>query len=209
MAKALRNNQAFAVVTATSVETKAARRVLPDLTVIEAGVALRNYRGAFDRAVISCGVAGGLHHHLHTGTVVIPREVLRPDGTTLHCDPVLTEGLLAAARARGVAIVDDPLVTTTTLITGDERRAWSERGYAGVDMETGLLEAPAVAAVRVVLDTPLRELSEEWLHPVRALMNPRLWPEAMWLARNAPRCAAIAAEIIRDAFPPQSRRSGG
>ena len=158
-------------------------------------------RDGFGDAVISCGLAGGLHHHLPTGTVVIPRGVLRPDGTTLQCDAKMNEALIAAARSIGLEPVNDPMVTTISIVTGDERRAWSQRGYAGVDMETGLLRAPRVAAVRVLLDTPLRELSEEWLQPMRALLNPRLWPEALWLARHGPRCAEIAARVVKAALP--------
>lgn len=190
-----------AVVTATSVEAKAARRAMPNGNVIEAGVALchaERLRGL--DTVVSCGLAGGLHHHHATGTVVVPYEVLRPDGTTLRCDSELTGALIRAVQARGIEPITDPIVTTAQIVSGDRRRAWSERGYAAVDMETGLLAAPRVAAVRVVLDTPLRELSEEWLHPARALLNPLLWPEAMWLARHGPRCATIAAEIVRDAL---------
>lgn len=194
-------SDAYAVVTATSVEAKAARRAMPGRDVIEAGIALCHpERVEGLHAVISCGLAGGLHHHLPTGTVVIPFDVLRPDGTSMHCDRELSERLIAAARARGTEPVTDPIVTTTHLITGDDRRTWSQRGYAAVDMETGLLRAARVAAVRVVLDTPLRELSEEWLRPARALFNPRLWPEAMWLARHGPRCAKLAAAIVRDAL---------
>lgn len=189
------------VVTATSVEAKAVRRAMPGADVVEAGVALRHRERVEGRhAVISCGLAGGLHHHHPTGTVVIPYDVLRPDATTLRCDGELVETLIRAARARGIEPVTDPIVTTTQIINGSQRRAWSERGYAAVDMETGLLGSPRVAAVRVVLDTPLRELSEEWLRPARAMLNPFLWPEAFWLARHGPRCATLAAEIVRDAF---------
>lgn len=189
------------VVTATSVEAKAARRAMPAGNVIEAGIALCHPElVAAAHTVVSCGLAGGLHHQHPTGAVVIPYEVLRPDGTTLRCDVELTQKLIAAARARGIEPITDPIVTTTTIISGSQRSAWSQRGYAAVDMETGLLGAPRVAAVRVVLDTPLRELSEEWLRPGRALLNPLLWPEAIWLARHGPRCAALAAEIVRDAL---------
>ncbi|HZY98619.1 MAG TPA: hypothetical protein VFE36_03515 [Candidatus Baltobacteraceae bacterium] len=191
----------IAIVTATSVEAKAARRAMPDRDVIEAGIALcHSGRVEGLPTVISCGLAGGLHDHLPTGTVVIPFDVLRPDGTSMHCDRDLSERLIAAARAGGIEPVTDPIVTTMDLVTGEDRRAWARRGYAAVDMETGLLGAARVAAVRVVLDTPLRELSEEWLAPARALLNPRLWPEAIWLARHGPRCAKLAAEIVRDAL---------
>lgn len=191
----------LAVVTATSVEAKAARRAMPNGNVIEAGVGLAHVeRLKGQSAVISCGLAGGLHHHLPTGTVVIPYEVLRADGSTLECDRALVEMLVRAAREHGTEPVTDPIVTTARIVTGDQRRAWSDRGFAAVDMETGLLRAERVAAVRVVLDTPLRELSEQWLRPARALLNPFLWPEAIWLARHGPRCAKLAAEIVRDAL---------
>lgn len=189
------------IVTATSVEAKAARRAMPGREVLEAGVALCHPELVEGRnTVISCGLAGGLHHHLPTGTVVIPKEVLRPDGTSLQCDGDLTSKLVNAAHSLGIEPVTDPLVTTTHIVTGNDRRVWSDRGYAGVDMETGLLNAPRVGAVRVILDTPLRELSEEWLRPTRALLNPLLWPEALWLARHAPRCAARAAAVVAAAL---------
>ena len=159
--------------------------------------ALRQAQGD---TLISCGLAGGLHHHLHTGTVVIPYEVLRPDGTTLQCDRKLSEMLIAAAKDLGFDTVTDPLVTTTHVVTGSERATWSQRGYAGVDMETGLLTAPRVAAVRVLLDTPLRELSEDWLSPMTAVLKPWNWPQLAWLAREGPRCAARAAEVVQEAF---------
>jgi hypothetical protein len=197
----IRNMKAVAVVTATSLETKAARRAMPGGNVIEAGVALAHAeRLEGQNSVVSCGLAGGLHHHLPTGTVIIPFEVLRTDGSTLRCDPTLVDMLVRAARSYGAEPVTDPIVTTARIVNGEQRRAWSDRGYAAVDMETGLLRADRVAAVRVVLDTPLRELSEEWLHPARALLNPFLWPEAIWLARHGPRCATLAAEIVRDAL---------
>src|SRR6185312_8817335 len=93
----------FTVVTATSVEAKAARRAMPNGNVVEAGVALcHGERLGGQHTVVSCGLAGGLHDYHPTGTVVIPYEVLRPDGTTLRCDRELTETLVSAARARGL-----------------------------------------------------------------------------------------------------------
>ena len=90
----------------------------------------------------------------------------------------------------------DPTITSASIINGTERETWAEAGYVGVDMETGLLQAPRVAAVRVVLDTPMRELSAEWLNPARALRNPRNWAQALWLARHAPRYARRAAAVV-------------
>jgi hypothetical protein len=204
---------AITVAAATPLEAKCARRALPQTRVVETGVALAKLRGggALGDVVISCGLAGGLHRDLHTGTVVIPRTVLRPDGTTMTCDPDLTQALTDAARSLGTNCVLDPIVTPAHIVTGDDRLLWAQRGYAGVDMETGMLHAPRIAAVRVLLDTPLRELSEEWLHPHTAILKPWLWPEALWLARHAPRCADLAARIVRrmlDSYGPPEIREG-
>jgi hypothetical protein len=72
----------------------------------------------------------------------------------------------------------------------------AERGCAAVDMETGRISAPRLAAVRVVLDTPEREISAVWDRPLRAALRPGVWREAMWLWREAPRCARRAAAVV-------------
>jgi hypothetical protein len=188
-----------AVVTATALEAKAARRALPRIPVYEGGVAMAKMRGdgfGGSAMVISCGLAGGLHDRHPSGTVLVPRQVRRPDGTLLTCDPELVAALTSAARGLGYEPVHDTLLTFPTIVRGGERTVWSRAGYAGVDMETGLIDAPRIAAVRVILDTPRRELSADWLHPGRALLNPRNWPEAIWLAREAPRYARRAAEVV-------------
>lgn len=186
----------IAVVTATSIEARAARRELPDVRIYEAGMALAKRRNGFGAVVISCGVAGCLGADTPTGSVLIPREVLRPDGSTLVCDAELVAALAGAARSLGFEPLLAPLVTSSSLIRGPERAVWAARGYAGVDMETGLLDAPQIAAVRVVLDTPQRELRADWLRPARAMLDPRNWAEARWLAREAPRCARRAAAVV-------------
>jgi hypothetical protein len=189
-------NSPFIVVAATSLEAKAARRELPNASVIESGIALDRFNNSeSDAAYISCGLAGGLRADLPTGTVVIPREVRRPDGTTTHMDEQLTEALIAAARSLGIESVTAPLITAASVVVGAERKRWAEEGYAAADMETGLLTG-RVAAVRVILDTPLNELSGDWLNPATAMLKPWNWPQAIWLGRHAPACARLAARII-------------
>jgi hypothetical protein len=197
------------IVSATAVEAKAARRALPGVAVIEGGIALAKIGPALQAqgdtkdasaAIISCGVAGGLRPDLPTGTVVIPRDVLRPDGTTLHCDEILVERLIRGARAIGIEPVSQPMATTLTLVTKEERTALAVRGYVAADMETGLLTASRVAAVRVVLDMPQRELSKDWAHPATAILRPWNWPQLFWLAREAPRCSKLAAQVIASAL---------
>ena len=184
------------IVVATATEALAVRRAMPYVRVFETGVGLAKYAGPFGDTVVSCGLAGGLRRELPSGTVLVPREVRRPDGRTLQCDAELSERLAGAARRLGFEPVLDPLLTASAIVNGTQRDAWARAGYAGVDMETGLLDASRVAAVRVVLDTPQRELSADWIEPLRALRSPRNWPQFVWLARNAPRFARRAASVI-------------
>lgn len=185
------------IIAATGLEAQAVRREAPSLRVVESGVALSKIDSSdFGGAVVSCGLAGGLLPELGTGTVLVPRQIVRPDGSVDACDATLQQALMQSARRLGYEPIEEPVVTSTTIIRGAERAQYAQRGYAGVDMESGLLNATRIAVVRVILDTPQHELSAAWLRPTLALMNPLLWPEAMWLARTAPRCARIAARII-------------
>ncbi len=186
-------------VAATALECKALRRVLPDARIVQTGIALEHLREGLGQIVVSCGLAGGLRGDLPTGTLLIPREVRRPDGTLLQCDPELVETFASGARRLGIEPVFDGLLTAGAIVHGSARAQWAADGYAGVDMETGLIRAARVAAVRVVLDTPQREISGEWRTPLRAIVKPWNWPQAFWLAREAPRAAALAARVVAEA----------
>jgi hypothetical protein len=186
----------LAVVAATGLEAKEARRALPGMRVFERGIGLSKGRGGFGGAAVTCGLAGALRAGIPSGTVLVPSEVVRPDGFRRRCDPELVAAFAEAARSLGFEPVADPLYTAPAIVRGKERADLARGGCAGVDMETGLLEAPRIAAVRVVLDTPERELTADWLNPVRALLDPRNWAEAAWLGRDAPRYARRSAEVI-------------
>jgi len=191
----------FTVVTATGLEAGAARRELPrDVRVVQCGVALSR-RSKFDDAAISCGLAGGTDRYLPSGTVLVPSEVGGPDGFRRVCDPELVGALTEGARRLGLEPVTAPLFTSPVLVRGAERARYCEMGFAGVDMETALIDAPKIAAVRVVLDTPTRELSEAWLSPLRVLVTPSAWSELPWLLREAPRLSRLAARVIASALP--------
>jgi hypothetical protein len=192
------------VVTATRLEARAVRRALPGAPAVRAGVGLTRLQGALEGPVVTCGLAGSLCSSLPVGTVVVPRCVLRPDGGALWCDPALVGALVAGARRLGQEPVLGPMVTSTRLITGAQRAAWAERGCVAADMETGLLDAERVASVRVVLDTPERELSGAWERPLAALLQPAAWAELPWLLREAPRCARLAAQVLASAFEQES-----
>ncbi len=190
------------IVAATSVERKPLRRALPQARIVLAGVALANLHEDLGDTVLSCGLAGGLRPGLPTGTLLLPREVRRPGGATLRCDEALIEALAQGARRLGIEPVFDPLLTAESIVNGDKRAYWAQRGFAGVDMETGRLSASRVAAVRVILDTPENEISADWAVPWRALLKPSNWPQARWLAREAPRAAALAAAVVAAAHLP-------
>jgi hypothetical protein len=174
--------------------------------VLQAGISLRRLVDPIDGAAISCGLAGGLRDDLSTGTVLVPHSVQRPDGTTMVCDAQMVESLKAAARALGHEPVDAPLLTSATLVHGDERRRWAALGFAGVDMETGIIRADRLACVRVVLDTPRREIAPQWQRPASVFLHPRAWVDLPFLAREGPRCARLSARIIAQALLPAAAR---
>lgn len=196
-----RDASGLTVITATRLETWAVRRAVRGGRIVEAGVGLRRLRArVMDHAVVTCGLAGAVRRGLPTGSVVIPEKVLRPGGEWVTCDPPLVGDLVAAARALGLEPERGPLGTAMTIVRGDGRQAWAERGCVAVDMETGRLTAPRIAAVRVVLDTPERDLSEVWGRPVLLFTHPAAWREVLWLCREAPRCALRAAAVLAAAI---------
>jgi Phosphorylase superfamily len=190
------------LIAATALERKALRRALPQARIVQTGIGLAHLHEPLGDTVISCGVAGGLRGGIRTGTLLLPREVRRPDGRTLRCDPALVEALAEGAQKLGLEPLFDPLLTAQTIVNGTERAQWAQQGYAGVDMETGRLTAQRIAAVRVVLDTPENELSADWSTPLLAILNPANWAQAHWLAREAPRAAALAASVVAAAHLP-------
>ncbi len=185
---------------ATRLEATAARKEVDGVRVYETGIGLVDFDGHGIATAISCGIAGGLRADVPSGTVLIPTEAGLADGTRRACDPEWVNALITAARALGFEPVTDPLLTSDAIVRGSERARWARSGFAGVDMETALLRSDAIAAVRVVLDTPKQELSADWIRPASALLRPWNWPQAIWLARFAPSYARRAAQIVRYAL---------
>jgi hypothetical protein len=192
------------VVVAMGVEARPLRRRAAGLRLVRAGIGL----ATLDRAllttdvVFSVGLAGGLAPDLASGTVVIPAQVAREDGTLITCDATWCTALVTASRRLGYPTVTLPLLSADGLVTGAGRALWAGRGFAAVDMETALLAGmvPRVAAVRVVMDTPAREISPAWERPARAVLDPRNWREGAWIARAAPRYSTRAARVVASAI---------
>jgi hypothetical protein len=184
----------------TFLEYGAARLMLPHARVRQTGVSLARWQGASEgTSVIVCGLAGALAPDLRPGIVLIPEQVGLADGSMCACDPELVQVLVRAARASGFQADTRPLLTSQSLIVGDARYDWFQRGFVAADMETGLLMERnlRVATIRVVLDTPEYGLSPDWLRPTRALLRPSLWKELFWLSHAAPRYALRAARVVK------------
>ena len=175
------------------------RKAAPALEVVEAGIGLQRTHGPWP-AAISCGLAGGLARELETGTVVIPPYVGSSDGAVRTCDVELAGKLRIAAESLGIVCRSLPIVTLPVLAQGADRVLWARRGYAAADMESAAIETERLACIRVVLDTPKREISPAWLHPWRAMADPRAWMDLPFLVREGPRCAGLAARVVALAF---------
>jgi 4-hydroxy-3-methylbut-2-en-1-yl diphosphate reductase len=112
-------------------------------------------------AVAVAGFCGSLDAGLEPGDVIVATEVRGPDGA-VECP---SAGVLAGVLERhGVRAVCGPIVSTDHVVHGDERRELAASGALAVDMESAQLAAGArdrpVAVLRVVVDTPDRELRD-------------------------------------------------
>lgn len=112
-------------------------------------------------ALCSFGLAGGLHPGSPSGTLLLPKTVILPDGSRIETDKIWRERLTYLARAAGL----DPLPTTVVgsddLVATPDAKAELHRasGAAAVDMESHVVGDVAVDAklpfvvVRVIADT--------------------------------------------------------
>jgi Phosphorylase superfamily len=188
-------------VCAMGVEAWGVRRRARGVRVVRVGIGgSAEPRGA--SIVISAGLCGGLLPDQVPGTVVIATSVSDESGRTHPCDPVVAARLERAARSLGFPVATGSLVSTSAMVTGANRGVWADRGHLAVDMESAAAAAtaPRFGTVRVVLDTPQRELSPAWVNPARAARNPANWREAIWLAVNTPRYSLRVGAVLQAAF---------
>ena len=103
-----------------------------------------------------------------------------------------------------------PMLTARRLVVGDARRSWVEKGFVAAEMETALLASTGapLASLRVIIDAPAAEVSEHWVSPRRAALDPRRWREAAWLATQAPGYARLAARCLAAGLAQRSSASG-
>jgi hypothetical protein len=188
-------------VCAMGVEAWGVRRRAPQLRVVRVGIGGRPPRG-MPGIVISAGLCGGLLPEQTPGTVVIPTQVVDEQGVTHACDPGVVAALERAAEYLRLPVTGGSLVSTSGMVTGAARGTWAGRGHVAVDMESAAAaeSAQRFAVLRVILDTPSRELSAAWAEPARAIRRPANWNEAIWLGINAPRFALRVGAVLEAAF---------
>lgn len=188
------------IVTATRLEYSQARAAIGSRAdVVRAGIGMA--RGSrIHGAAISCGLAGGLVPGVATGTVVIPAFVRDVCGELRACDGALVGRLRAAAERLRLPVDIRDVLSLRTFVHGAQRAHHAQGGCVAVDMETAFIAADAIACVRVVLDTPEREISPAWLDGARAAFTPAAWLDLPFLMKNGPRCARTAAEVIAEAL---------
>ena len=194
------SSRTVVVATATRVETRAAIAALEGRArVVRVGVGAGGEAGDFTGAavVLSVGLCGALDDGLEPGDAVIPDVVGDESGRRHKCDRAMTALLRSAATSAGVRVQTGPMLTVDHIAVGRRRATLAREGWQASDMESARIAdlGVAIAAVRVVLDTPRREIDPRWERPWRALAHPGLWPQAWRLRVEGPEYARCAARI--------------
>ncbi|QEC50397.1 4-hydroxy-3-methylbut-2-enyl diphosphate reductase [Baekduia soli] len=200
------------------IEAEAARRGAPWAQVKRFGVGPKRARlaaalahEANDGPVVIAGVCGALDPRLRAGDVILASELRGPTGTVPCTDPAILAGVL---RRAGLTVHVGPIASSQRLVMRDRRRALHRSGALAVDMESSWLAAEAagtaLVTMRVVLDTPDRELHRPWYVARDAILALRTlrracrllwqWSEAQLereLVLAAPRasCAGVSRAI--------------
>jgi adenosylhomocysteine nucleosidase len=161
-----------------------------------AGDGARRLVQAGARALVSFGLAGGLDPALIAGTLVLPREVISPEGGRLVTSQVWRERLSAAVAA-SQAVCSGALLTCHEAIgcAADKALAFRDTGAVAVDMESLAVAEVASSqqlpfiAVRAILDTATDALP-------RALMAAAAEGGALRIGRLLGSLACTPADLL-------------
>jgi 4-hydroxy-3-methylbut-2-enyl diphosphate reductase len=160
-----------------AIEARAIRAGAPWSRVEKIGMGPRRARAAAHmthqpepRSALIAGVCGALDSRLQPGDIVLASE-LRTDVRTLACpDPTILAGVL---RRGGLRVHIGPIVSSSGLVHGEQRRELAAAGALAVDMESAWLAeragAQPLTTLRVVMDTP----HYEFRRPARAAIAAR------------------------------------
>jgi 4-hydroxy-3-methylbut-2-en-1-yl diphosphate reductase len=167
---------------------------------VRAGAAARALVSApHPGAVAVVGVAGALVSDLTPGTVVVADRIV--DGRGRPVASLESAGLLASAlRRRRLPTVVGTVATSDHIVRGPGRSELAAKGAVAVDMESAALVgqpwSAATAVVRVIADTPERELWSlgSLLGGARALSTLRAAVPVLedWAAAVGPRRVLLA-----------------
>jgi 4-hydroxy-3-methylbut-2-en-1-yl diphosphate reductase len=117
------------------------------------------------QGLLVMGFAGGLDEHSKVGDMVVADEVQGPDGARVACAGA--DELVDVLEGCGLTVRRGVVASVTRIAMGDARVALRESGAVAVDMESVWLAAGAAgrpfAVVRVISDTPARELTRPLL----------------------------------------------
>ncbi|MFK7985263.1 MAG: hypothetical protein AB8I08_04460 [Sandaracinaceae bacterium] len=158
------------MLSALRIEARALRQ--PGMVPVRVGVGRRSAEKALarlkrepSRRTVVAGFGGALDDGLAPGDVVVANEVQGPDGR-FSC---AHEDVYAALSEAGLAPVLAAIATRDHIVRGAERNEVAAEGARVVEMESywlrPLAEAADFSVVRVVVDTPSRELG----HPLHTL----------------------------------------
>ncbi|MGF1425915.1 1-hydroxy-2-methyl-2-butenyl 4-diphosphate reductase [Kitasatospora sp. LaBMicrA B282] len=164
-------------------------------------------------AVLMTGFCAALAPGTSPGEVVVADSVHCASGRSLTTDlPAVLAGKLTGL---GLPVRTGPLFTADRVVRGHQRRMLHRRGLLAVDMESAAVfdRLPAglpVAAVRVVVDTPERELLRPGTLPagLRAFRVLRaLVPALLGWHREVVGAARPGPDPAQPALPPLTHPS--
>jgi adenosylhomocysteine nucleosidase len=111
-------------------------------------------------ALMTFGLAGALDPDLAAGTIILPGELISPDGTRLVTCKAWRERIADSLGSVGAVRTDTLLTSARAIETPREKAAaFRDTGAAAVDMESAAVAEVAAAhglpfiAVRVIVDT--------------------------------------------------------